>query len=54
MEKLNRFFIDAVDTLEIEPFLIENSNNISTQDLKETMKKYENNLSSIYPYILIQ
>ena len=26
-EKLNSFFIDAVDKLEIEPFLIDNSNN---------------------------
>ena len=46
-EKLNRFFIDAVDKFEIEPFLIDNSNNISTEDLKETIKKYENHPSII-------
>ena len=45
-EKLNSFFIDAVDKLEIEPFLIDNSNNISTDDLKETIKKYENHPSN--------
>ena len=46
-EKLNSVFIDAVDKLEIEPFLIDNSNNIATEDLKETIRKYENHPSII-------
>ena len=36
-----------MDKLGIEPFLIDNSNNISTEDLKETIKKYENHPSII-------
>ena len=39
--------IDAVDKLEIEPFLNDNSYSISTEDLKETNKKYENHPSII-------
>ena len=46
-EKLNSFFISAVDKLEIESFLIENSNNISTEDLQEMINKYSNHPSII-------
>ena len=45
-EKLNSFFISAVDKLEIESFLIENSNNIS-EDLQEFINKYDNHPSII-------
>ena len=46
-EKLNSFFISAVDKLEIESFLIENSNNSSTEDLHEIINKYNNHPSII-------
>ena len=46
-EKLNSFFISAVDKLEIESFLIENSNNTSTEDLQEIINKYDNHPSII-------
>ena len=44
-EKLNSFFIDAVDNLEIEPFLFENTNIISTAKLDDIISKYENHPS---------
>ena len=42
---MNSFFIDAVDNLEIEPFLIENTNIISTANLEDIISKYENHPS---------
>ena len=44
-ERLNSFFIDAVDNLEIEPFLIENTNSIYTTNLEDIISKYENHPS---------
>ena len=46
-EKLNSFFISAVEKLEIESFLFENSNNTSTEDLQEIINKYNNHPSII-------
>ena len=46
-EKLNSFFIGAVEKLEIEPFLIEDTNIISTDYLEEINSKYENHPSII-------
>ena len=36
-----------MDKLEIEPFLIENFNNVTTEDLQEIINKYENHPSII-------
>ena len=44
-EKLNSFFIDTVDNLEIEAFLFENTNIISTAKLDDIISKYENHPS---------
>ena len=46
-EKLNSFFIGSVDKLEIEPFLIEDTNIISTDNLEEIISIYENHPSII-------
>ena len=45
-EKLNSFFNDAVDTLEIEPFLFKNTNIISTAKLDDIIGKYEKHPST--------
>ena len=42
---MNSFFIDAVDNLEIEPFLFENTNIISTAKLDDIISKSENHPS---------
>ena len=44
-EKLNNFFIDAVDNLEIEPFAHSTDSNIHTKSRDEITKKYEMHLS---------
>ena len=40
-EKLNYFFIEAVENLEIEPFVPHNGNRIYTESIHEIVKKYE-------------
>ena len=40
-EKLNNFFIEAVENLEIEPFVPHNDNRIYTESIHEIVKKYE-------------
>ena len=40
-EKLNNFFIEAVENLEIEPFVPHNDNIIYTESIHEIVKKYE-------------
>ena len=42
-EKLNNFFIEAVDNLEIEPYLLDN--NPITEDIQDILVKYENHPS---------
>ena len=42
-EKLNNFFIEAVDNLEIEPYLL--GNNPITEDIQDILVKYENHPS---------
>ena len=44
-EKLNNFFIDTVDDLEIEPFV--NDVNIFSENVPEIIKRYENHPSII-------
>ena len=46
-EKLNNFLIGSVDKLEIEPFIIENTNNSSIENLEEKIGKYKNHPSII-------
>ena len=46
-EKLNNFFIGAVEKLEIKPFIIENINNSSIENLEEKISKYKNHPSII-------
>ena len=40
-EKLNNFFIKAVDNLGIEPFVPTGKNNIQTESIEEIIKRYE-------------
>ena len=40
-EKLNNFFIEAVDNLEIEPFTTINEDDISSENISEIVKNYE-------------
>ena len=44
-EKLNTFFSESVDNLDIEPYLPENINNPSTESVQEIICKYENHPS---------
>ena len=46
-EKLNNFFIGAVEKLEIKPFIIENINNSSIENLEGKISKYKNHPSII-------
>ena len=45
IEKLKNFFIEAVENLEVEPFVPNLDNNINTESLGEILKKYEGNPS---------
>ena len=44
-EKLNTFFIESVDKLEIESFLKDNTNNISDENLQKIIDDYANHPS---------
>ena len=39
--KLNNFFVEAVENLDIEPFTIVNENDISSENINEIAKNYE-------------